>query len=194
MIKSIVRQLMLLTMILTVQTSFAQRTIRINLEQMVFDAGMIVQGTVANVETGVDPQTKLIATFVTIDVTENFYGVTDKRLIIKLLGGSSQKKTVKLAEMPVFTVGEEIISLFFKPSKYGFTSPVGMEQGKFTVQSDAVSKKIYVRNGLNNSQLFTGFKNKTAISKISALQNSNESIEIADFSQALRSLVTILKK
>lgn len=190
----IVRILITAAIIFTGHTVYAQRTIRMNLEQLVSEAGIIVHGTVKNVETGVDQQTKLIATFVTIDVTENFFGAPDKIITIKLLGGKSKTKTVKLAEMPVFSVGEEVVALFFRPSKYGFTSPVGMEQGKFIVYNDAASKRNIIRNGLNNEQLFTGFKNKSAFAKVSSLQKTHENIEVADFSNILRSLITILKK
>ena len=192
--KMMVRHLALVLFILAVQSVYGQRTIRMNLERMVSDAGMIVHGTVSNVETGVDPQTKLLATFVTIDVSENFYGATEQRIVVKMLGGKSKSKTIKLAEMPTFKVGEEIISLFFSPSKYGFTSPVGMAQGKFLVHTDAVSKKSFVRNGSNNAQLFSGVKNTTALSKTAAINGTVENIETADFSQTVRSLVTILKK
>jgi hypothetical protein len=192
--KVFVRHLAIVLLILSVQSAYSQRTIRMNLERMISDAGMIVHGTVANVETGTDPETKLLATFVTIDILENFYGATEQRVILKLVGGKSKTKRVKFAEMPSFKVGEEIFSLFFAPSKYGFTSPVGMAQGKFSVYTDAVTKQKLVRNGANNTELFSGMKNTTAIAKIAASKRADGNIDAADFSQTIRSLVTILKK
>jgi len=192
--KVTVRYIILLLFIVAVQSIYGQRTIRMNLERMVSDASIIVHGTVSKVETGIDPQTKLLATFVTIEVSENFFGAADRQISLKMLGGKSAKKTVKLAEMPTFTVGEEIISLFFTPSKYGFTSPVGMAQGKFIIQTDPVSQKSFVRNGVNNTQLFSGIKNTKSTAKIAATNTSGGPIEAADFSQTIRSLVTILKK
>jgi len=180
--------------ILLFQSANAQRTIRMNIERMVSDAAMIVHGTVTNVETGADPQTNIISTTVTITVIENFYGADQSTVIIKMVGGKTNRKTVKFAEMPVFTIGEEIYSLFFAPSKYGFTSPVGMGQGKFTVQTDANTHKKVVRNTVNNARLFANMKNVSALSS-SSISTTNESmIGAEDFSKTIRSLVTILKK
>jgi hypothetical protein len=165
-----------------------------NIERMVSDAAMIVHGTVTNVETGADPQTHIVSTSVTIAVIENFYGADQQTVTIKMVGGKTSKKAVKFAEMPTFKVGEEIYSLFFAPSKYGFTSPVGMGQGKFTVQIDATTNKKVVRNALNNARLFSEMKHVSALSS-SSNSIPNESMLVAeDFSKTIRSLVTILKK
>ena len=186
--------LLLAAAILFFQSANAQRTIRMNIERMVSDAALIVHGTVTNVESSADPQTHIIATSVTIAVLENFYGADQSTVTVKMVGGKTSKKTVKFAEMPAFKVGEEIYSLFFAPSKYGFTSPVGMCQGKFTVQTDAATNKKVVRNAVNNARLFSNMKNISAVSS-SAISTTNESMLGAeDFSKTIRSLVTVLKK
>ncbi|MBP9212681.1 MAG: hypothetical protein KBF97_07740, partial [Bacteroidetes bacterium] len=121
-------RILLLSILLigSVQPSFGQRTIRMNIERIVSDAAIIVHGTVVNVESATDPVTNILSTFVTINVQENLYGAPEQQVTLKMVGGSTNKRTLRLSEMPRYTVGQEIIGMFFAPSKSGFTSPVGM--------------------------------------------------------------------
>jgi hypothetical protein len=191
--KVIVCHLMVLLIILAVQSVYGQRTVRMNLERMVTNAGTIVHGTVVKVETKNDPESNILSTFVTIDVKENFYGANQSILTIKMLGGSSKVRTIKLAEMPAFSVGEEIVGMFYAPSKLGFSSPVGMGQGKFSVINDAKTNTIVAKNSFNNKNLFAELQHGSAFAKTVMVQ-SPESLPLADLSQSIRSLVTILKK
>jgi hypothetical protein len=176
------------------QPATAQKTIRMNLERMVNDAGMIVHGTVTNVVSEVDPQTNILSTFVTISVIENFYGAGQSSVTLKLAGGATKKSTLRFAEMPVFKTGEEIFSLFYAPSKYGFTSPVGMGQGKFSVLTDAATGAMTVRNGANNARLFAGMKNVVGSKSSPSASNDAQHLTADELSSAIRSLVTTLKK
>lgn len=179
---------------LAVQQMFAQRTKRMNIEDIVSSASIIVRGTVTSVETKEDPETNILSTFVTISVKENFYGAEQNHITLKMLGGKSEKRTINLAEMPKFTVGEDIIGMFYAPSNVGFSSPVGMNQGKFLVTVDPETKLESVRNTYKNQNLFANLKNKSALAKSSLANSNKETIELSDFTQTVRSLVTILKK
>ncbi len=191
--KTIVRYLILLVLIFAVQSVYSQRTIRMNLERMVSNAGIIIHGTVATVETKIDQESNILSTFVTIDVKENFYGVSQPSITIKMLGGSSKTRTVKFAEMPKFTVGEEFVGLFYAPSKLGFSSPVGMGQGKFSVVNDEKTNTVIVKNSFNNKDLFAKLQHGSALTKTAAI-HSPQSLSLADLSQSIRSFITILKK
>jgi hypothetical protein len=96
--------------------------------------------------------------------------------------------------MPKFSVNEEIIGMFYAPSSVGFSSPVGMNQGKFLVTTNPETKLQFVRNTYKNQNLFVNLKNKSALAKSSLANSNKESIELSDFTQTVRSLVTILKK
>ncbi len=181
-------------MLMIFQHASAQRTIRMNIERMVTDAGMIVHGKVTNVESSVDPQTNILSTFVTIAVQENFYGADQPTVTLKMVGGANKRSTLKFAEMPIFKVGEEIYSLFYAPSKYGFTSPIGMSQGKFSVAYDPLVKTNTVRNGVNNARLFSGMKHAAALKLSPATSANAERLTAEEFSTTIRSLVTTLKK
>ncbi len=182
-----------LYLVLTLNCATAQRTIRVNLEEMVSAAGIIVHGTVIFSKTEVDPQTNIPATFVTIDVTENLYGQAEGVITLKMVAAQTQSGARKFSEMPVFTPGEEIVGFFHLPSELGFTSPVGMGQGKFSVMLDPKSDQKIVRNGMNNARLFSGVKHASALAKTEWTKNPNEPIAVSDFTATIRSLVTIVK-
>ena len=42
-----------------------------------------------------------------------------------------------------------------RPSQYGLTSPVGLEQGRFRIERDALNIRL-LRNGMDNAGLFSG--------------------------------------
>jgi hypothetical protein len=192
--KQMVRNILMVVLIAAVtQSTFGQRTIRVNIERIIADAAIIVHGTVTNVESSIDPQTRLLSTFVTIRVTENFYGAGQEQITLKMLGGATAKRTLKLADMPRYTVGQEIIGMFFAPSKSGFTSPVGMGQGSFTIVQDQATGSKIIRAAADHRQLFTGMKHPSLAKKEWTAQ-SQQQIDAVEFSHTIRSLITELKK
>jgi hypothetical protein len=186
--------LLVIATVTPLQEMYAQRTVRMNLEQMVAEAGIIVRGTVVSVNSSVDPETGILSTFITIDVSENFFGAGDGWITLKMLASRTAGGARKFTELPGYTPGQEIIAMFHAPSEIGFTSPVGMAQGTFTVITDPRTGERNVRNGMDNARLFSGIKNSSALAKSSWLTGSTEPIEIEDFSATIRSFVTMLKK
>jgi hypothetical protein len=184
--------LAIILLLLTTQSALSQRTVRVNIERMVSQAGIIIHGTVINVESKND-NSNILSTFVTIDVKENFYGASQSPITIKMLGGSSKARTIKLAEMPKFSVGEEIVGMFYAPSRLGFSSPVGMGQGKFSVVTDAKTNTVVAKNSFNNKNIFTNLQHGSALAK-TVMTQSPELLPLADLSLSIRSLITILKK
>jgi hypothetical protein len=59
--------------------------------------------------------------------------------------------------MPQYQIGEESVIFLSAESRLGFTSPVGLQQGQFRVETDASEKKQVI-NGMGNHGLFIGWK------------------------------------
>lgn len=180
--------------IMPIQEMYAQRTVRMNLEQMVIEAGIIVRGTVVSTNTLKDPDTGILSAFVTLDVSENFFGAKEGWMTLKMLAPRTAGGARKFTELPEYTPGQENIVLLHAPSEIGFTSPVGMIQGTFTVITDSRTGEKTIRNGVDNARLFSGIKNYSALAKDSWLSESQEPIEVENFSATIRSFVTLLKK
>ena len=175
--------------------AFGQRTIPMNLEQLIRDAGVIVHGTVVGTESQRDPASKLLVTNVTIDVRENFYGAPGSRFTFKQYGGTEGRIVYRPAGSPRYYQGEELILMLYPKSEIGMQSPVGMEQGKFTVRAAGKSRKKSVSNSLENRNLFRSLQNPASLSKRSWAGASNPGpLDIDEFSRTIRSMVRLLKK
>jgi len=117
-------------------------------------AGMIVAGKVTHVESRPDEH-GLPATFITIAVTEKIKGVQEDAITIKQLGFQelpADGRAVRLAGMPSYRLGEDVLLFLHQPSDLGFTSPVGLGQGKYTVFEVAPGKRL-VQNLFGNRNL-----------------------------------------
>jgi hypothetical protein len=121
----------------------AQRTIPLDLQRMVQLSGVIVHGRVVATETGVDRRTGAPATWTTVEVVEDLYGAAGSTVRFKQYGGTADGYVFRLAEMPRFETGSEVVLLLSPPSSQtGFQSPVGMGQGVFRVASRTGGKRV----------------------------------------------------
>ncbi len=185
-----------LLLLLIATPALAQRTIPMNLEQLVADAGMIFSGRVVEVRTGVrDPKTNLIVTYVTFDVQENLYGASGRRVTIKQYGGEADGIAFYPAGLPRYKEGEEVLLLLYGPSDIGMQSPVGMEQGKFSVGRDEKSGKRTVSSATGTQNLFKGMKNQKKITQKSWLRTKDPGVlDYDEFTATLRALIPVVKK
>lgn len=130
-------------------------TVRLmNLQEQTQAAGMILAGTVTKVESRLDEH-GLPATFITIAVTEKIKGVQDDVVTIKQFGfqkGQANGTALQVADMPRYRSQEQVILFLHQPSHLGFTSPVGLGQGKYTVMRTSPDK-AFVQNQMGNRNL-----------------------------------------
>jgi len=128
----------LLALFLIPPSVFASRVRSLNLEEMVRRADRIFSGRCVRVRVAEDPGTRQKATFVTFTVGRTVKGGGRPEVTIKLLGeqGSSGKREAGIEGAPRYTEGEEVVLFLYGDSRSGFTSPVGLGQGKFGVVRD----------------------------------------------------------
>lgn len=169
-----------------VPNAWAQRSIPMSLERMVRQAGVIVQGRVIATETGRDPRTGLPATWITIEVRENFYGASTSTVRYKQFGGTVDGIVTPTPDLPRLATGEEVILLLYPPSKQaGFQSPVGMAQGIFRVKE--------VRSGKRVSQVARTSELMKTSGRPALAPDRDGSFDVKGFTDRLRSLVREVK-
>jgi hypothetical protein len=117
---------------------------RMSLERVTLEADRIVHATIVDVQPGRD-DTGLPATWITVDAVEALKGTAAGRFVIKQfgVGGPLADGTVmRIAGLPRYTAGEEVV-LFLRPnSRLGFTSPVGLDQGVYKVSEDGSASRV----------------------------------------------------
>ena len=73
---------------------------------------------------------------------------------------------VDIGKAPVFRAGDEVILFLYEKSSLGFTSPVGLGQGKFSIRFSPAGEKLVV-NENNNLDLFRGMDKTKYLKKFS---------------------------
>jgi hypothetical protein len=133
--------------------AWAQRDARVlqrNLAELVSDSYTIVVGRITNVRSEVHPQIPDLHTIVvTMQVSEVWKGQAGAQFTFRAFVNNELDYKEKLG----YGDGQEVLLMLTQPSQYGLSSPAGLEQGRFRIQSDAKGNRS-LANSLNNAGLF----------------------------------------
>jgi hypothetical protein len=99
-------------------------------------APLVVEALVAASDTGVDPLTGALATYVTLEATHCHRGCEDgERLVLREPGGRLADRALEIDAAPQYGVGERVLA-FLEPASDGSLRTMGMFFGKFTIEDD----------------------------------------------------------
>lgn len=116
---------------------------RLSTEQLVDASELIVRGNVVEVWAELD-QVGAVWTRAQIEVTDVLKGDPETlTVIVDQRGGTYAGRTYQTGGAARFSVGEDAV-LFLETLDSGHTVPVGMVQGKFTIQIDPYLRKPVV--------------------------------------------------
>lgn len=149
------RFVLLLAMMACIAPAWAQPealTIPRNLEQLTDRSAVILRGTVMSVSVEKHPElTHLDTVVVTLRVKEALKGQAGNTFTFRqYVWGPSDRKNVA-----GYGKGQELLLMMIEPSRYGLSSPAGLEQGRFLISRDADGREVAV-NGRGNLKLFDG--------------------------------------
>lgn len=119
-----------------------------NLAAMATAAQTIFSGVCIDRQTLYDPQQQREVVAFTFRVEQMLKGAPRDRLTVK-----ASKTLVDLKQVPTYCIGEEVVLFFSGESRLGFSSPVGLGQGRFQVLRGPGGQRVIV-NGRNNRNLF----------------------------------------
>jgi hypothetical protein len=117
---------------------------RLGLDDVVDRAASIVHGTVREVASGRDVD-GIPATWVTLDVAECLKGHAGRSLTFKQLGVQDplpDGALLRMAGLPRYRPGDEVVVFLHAPSGRGFTSPVGLGQGLYRAEPAAKGRAL----------------------------------------------------
>ena len=134
--------------------AFAQRgamTVPRNLDQLTDRAADIVRGTVVSAHVEKHPQlTNLDTVVVTLSVRETLKGQANGTYTFRQYIWDVRDRYDNAG----YRKGQDLLLLMNEPSRYGLTSPVGIEQGRFRIHRDGSHASAL--NGTGNQRLFAG--------------------------------------
>ena len=133
----------------------ATSVLPVGLDQMVDNAAVAFEGTCTGNRTGRDPATNLVATFTTFAVHDVLKGEVGATYEIKQIGGSVPGGlTYKVDGVPKFQPGQDYVVFLPGISAAGFSSPVGLDQGRFIITPSANGREV--ANGRDFRDLTAG--------------------------------------
>jgi hypothetical protein len=126
------------------------------LDEIIDTAAVAFQGTCTGNRTEREAATNLVVTYTTFAVTDVLKGTVQGTHVIKQIGGNmpAGELSYRVVGVPTFAVGEDYVVLLAGVSAAGFSSPIGLAQGKFTVQQDASGQRV--SNGRDFREMTAG--------------------------------------
>ena len=164
-----------------------------NLAQMTDEAAMILRGKVLSVRLEPHPQlTNLQTLLVTLEVDQVLKGQPAQTFTFRQYTWGFHAGVRESG----YARGQDLLLLMTKPSEYGLSSTVGLEQGRFQIVRDSQGRLVAV-NGHGNAGLLSNMsadaqKRGIALSRsVSSLvaQQSSGPIALDDLTGLIRQLV-----
>jgi hypothetical protein len=122
--------------------AFATTVTKLNLEQLVQRADLIVQGQVESVYSQWNEQLRLVFTYVSIRVDEPLKGGSRQSVLIRQIGGTVGDIQMSIAGVPQFKPGETAI-VFLKHQGVSTFQVVRMNQGLYEVINDFAVSNMF---------------------------------------------------
>ncbi len=126
----------------------ATTVLPLHLDQVIDYSTTAFEGTVTDNHSARDPVTRDIVTYTTFTVSDVLKGSVPSTYTIKQIGGELPEENVRFQAfgIPKFKVGQEYVVFMTGVSAQGFSSPMGLGLGRYTVTKDATGSK-HVGNG-----------------------------------------------
>lgn len=127
-------------------------TVPRNLEQLVERSAVIVRGSVVSVRMEKHPELENLDTaVVTLRVRETLKGQAGGSFTFRQYVWDIRDRVNAVG----YKKGQDLLLMMIAPSRYGLSSPAGMEQGRFRIEHDSSGTELAV-NSRNNQRLFDG--------------------------------------
>lgn len=123
-----------------------------NLGELVLESETVVQGWVTSVTVEPHAQLKnLMTVVVTIRVEDSLKGNIANNYTFRQAVIDRKDLRDKMG----YRTGQHVLMILYKTSQFGLTSPAGMEQGYFRIESGS-NTTLVATNGFGNAGLFRG--------------------------------------
>ena len=141
--------LILLINFSALSNALASSVVSLNLQQLSSRATLIFYAEVISNNVKKDGHSGRIATFTEFRIIDLIKGEAGSTHVIKQIGGrlASTGTTLRIHGIPKFETGNKYVVFLPEKSAIGFSSPLGLHQGSFTVLT--INGEQHVSNGRN---------------------------------------------
>jgi len=161
----------------------------ITLEQLSTRATLIFYGQVVSNEVRKDEQSGHIATFTEFEIIDLIKGNAGSTHTIKQIGGHHKDSKTRLLihGVPEFQAGKKYVVFLPEKSSLGFSSPLGLHQGSFSVST--INDEQVVSSGRNLAAQAQTTNNKVQVPLAVRADNPTQS-RLDDFINTVRAYNT----
>jgi hypothetical protein len=143
-----------------------------NLDQLTARASDIVRGTVVSAHVEKHPElSNLDTVVVTLRLTDTLKGSAQGSFTFRQFIWDLRDRQ----DAAGYRKGQELLMLMNAPSRYGLSSPVGLDQGRFRIERDGKGREAAI-NGVGNFRLFEGID---PVTKHAAMLSSRQASLVA---------------
>jgi hypothetical protein len=185
---------MLLILLLCSLQAAATSVLPVSLQRMATTAAIIFHGTAISNEVKLDQASGRVATYTTFKVNEVIKGDPGTTHTIKQIGGQLPGSNVRqlIHGVPQFAVSQEYVIFLPKASSMGFSSPIGLSQGKFDIRK--LNGETMVSNGRASATMTKAAPQQALTKTPSAIEASQltaqpAGVRLADFLQSVRGML-----
>jgi hypothetical protein len=123
--------------------ALATSVLPVDLDQMVATASVAFEGTCTGNRTERDPATNMVVTYTTFAVHDVLKGNVGTTYEIKQIGGELPNgMRYKVEGVPRFDPGQDYVVFLAGVSAAGFSSPIGLAQGRFVVTPATAGREV----------------------------------------------------
>ena len=163
------------------------------LDEVIDTAAVAFEGTCVENRTEVDPATGFVVTYTTFQVSDVLKGQVGAMHTIKQIGGTlpgSNRIERRIDGIPTFAVGQDYVLFLHGVSSIGFSSPVGLSQGRFGIRVE--HGKRVAGNGRDFRELASRMRGQLparAASRLQSMEAPATEMDVEEFKQAVRNHV-----
>lgn len=158
------------------------------LDELIDGAALAFEGTCIDNRVERDPETNLAVTYTTFTVRDLLKGQANFTHVIKQVGGEVDdgKPTWNVQGVPRFAPGESYVLFLYGKSSAGFSSPVGLSQGRFLVHKG--SGTLRVANGRDFRDLTANNSSSAdaVVQRVSRSPTPIRELDLEEFKQLVR--------
>mgnify|MGYP000880109906 FL=1 len=131
----------------------------LTLDQLIDQSTTVIEATAVANRSERDEKTGFIVTYTTFAVKDVLKGTAEKTHVIKQIGGvvPGEGMAYKVSGIPKFTEGQDYVVFLAGVSTIGFSSPIGLGQGRFMITRGADGAKV--SNGRDFRSMTAGTDN-----------------------------------
>lgn len=166
-------------------TLSATSLLPVNLEQLSIRASLIFYGAVISNKVEKDNLSGQIVTYTEFEVIDLIKGSANTRHTIKQLGGYLKDADIKfkIRGVPEYQTGNQYVIFLPEKSSLEFSSPIGLHQGSFSVQT--IDGEKIISNGRNIATQHVS-SNRSVQIPLATLANKPSQARLDDFINTVR--------